>query len=285
MLCFLVMFPVSRRRSAGDGFKMAVKIGKIIEAAFITDLRDALMGFRKQLTGVPDADLYQELRECFFDPRFKIAAKRIGRNMRHPRYLGKRDLLAEIIQDILVDRIEPLRLGGVMVKFQPLAADGFGLFRMRNDLQDLQQQDDPFSALCDKQPAHHFSGPLFIVMPDPDALFCFFKKPEQIFIFRHFQKLIAETIGHKMNDDRFYLQPGIFLKVFFIASPQMGKIGPQQYHIIRFEMMDIVANKLPPGTLDNVHQLQLRMIMPFVIEMRQYIVPNVKGMFRLQVYL
>jgi len=88
-----------------------------------------------------------------------------------------------------------------------------------------------------------------------------------------------------MDDDRFYLQPGILLKVFFIASPQMRKIRAQQDHIIRFEMVDIIANELPSGALDDVYQLQFRMIMPFIVKMRQYVVSDVKRMLRLQVYL
>lgn len=185
MLCFLVMFPVFRRRSAGDGFKMAVKIGEIIKPAFITDLRYAFMRLCKQFTGMPDANLYQEFRKSFLDPGFKIPAKRIGRYMRHPGYLRKRDLLAKIIQDILVDGIEPLRLGRVVIKFQPLAANRLGLPGMRDDLQDLQQQDDPFPAFGNQQPAHHFRSPFFIVQPDPDALLGPFKKLKQLLVFGH----------------------------------------------------------------------------------------------------
>ena len=243
------------------------------------------MRFSQQLTGMPDTDLYQEFRKCFFDPGFKIPAKGIGRNMRHPGYLRKRDLLAEIIQDILVYGIEPLCLGRIIIKFQPLAADRFGLPGVRNNLQDLQQQDNPFAAFGDKQPAHHFSSHLFIVMPDPYPLFRSFKKFKQLLIFRHPQKLIAETIRHKMHDDCFHFEPGIFFKKFFIAPPQVGKVGSQQYHIIRFEMMDIIADKLPPGALNNMYKLQFRMIMPFIIKMRQDVVSDIKRMFRLQVYL
>ena len=65
----------------------------------------------------------------------------------------------------------------------------------------------------------------------------------------------------------------------------MGKVRAQQDHVVRFKMVDIVADELPPRSLDDVYQFDLGMIMPFVIEMRHDIIPHVERMLGLQMDL
>ena len=56
---------ISERAFAGDQFKIFMKTGKIIKAAFITKLFDAHIIFNKQFTSMTYPYLDKELRVCF----------------------------------------------------------------------------------------------------------------------------------------------------------------------------------------------------------------------------
>ena len=56
-------------------FKMPVKVGKVLEAALIADLRDAVVAFHQEAAGVADPDLGNVIGECFPGMVFEIAGE------------------------------------------------------------------------------------------------------------------------------------------------------------------------------------------------------------------
>jgi hypothetical protein len=75
-----------------------MKTGEVIESAFVTKLLNAKVIFYQQLAGVPNADLYQELRIGFTRSGFKIPAERIGADVCHRCNFFKLDLSFKIHQ-------------------------------------------------------------------------------------------------------------------------------------------------------------------------------------------
>ena len=61
------MLPVRHGCFSRDGFEMAVEVGEVVEAAFITYFSDCFMGFGQEFTGVTDAHFHQEAGEGFLN--------------------------------------------------------------------------------------------------------------------------------------------------------------------------------------------------------------------------
>jgi len=70
-------------RFAGDYLKIFMEAGKVIKAAFIAKLFDAVVVFDQQFAGVPYADLDQELRIGLSCPGFEVTTERIRTDIGH----------------------------------------------------------------------------------------------------------------------------------------------------------------------------------------------------------
>ena len=56
-------------------FKMPVEVGKVLEAALVANLRDAVVAFHQEAAGVADPDLRDIVGECFSGMVFEIAGE------------------------------------------------------------------------------------------------------------------------------------------------------------------------------------------------------------------
>src|SRR5712675_1068740 len=97
-------------------------------------------------------------------------------------------------------------------------------------------------------------------------------------ILSELEKFRAKTIGHKMDDDRFYLQSGTFFEKLFITTPQMRQVGTDQDQIVVFKMMNTVTDELSARSFNDIYQFEFRMIMPFIIKKRNHIIPYTERM-------
>src|SRR5215475_9627372 len=96
----------------------------------------------------------QETREGFFDPGFKIATESMRCEMCNPGNLYKTYLPGKIIQDVLINSIQPLSFCQAVLKRQSFAANGFCFTGMCNSIQYLQKQNDSFTAFSCHQFSH-----------------------------------------------------------------------------------------------------------------------------------
>src|SRR5712675_889537 len=97
-------------------------------------------------------------------------------------------------------------------------------------------------------------------------------------IFWKFEKFRTKTVGHKMDDDGFYFQSGIFFKKLFITAPQMRQVGTDQDQIVVLKMMNTVTDELSARSFNDINQFEFRMIMPFIIKKRNHIIPYTERM-------
>src|ERR1700748_3239660 len=98
------------RTLPGDHLEMLMEGGEIIKPALETQLLDADAIVYKQFTGVPDPYLGQELRIGLAGARFEIAAKGIGHQPGDGGHFFQRDLLGEVIEGVIIDRVDPIAL-------------------------------------------------------------------------------------------------------------------------------------------------------------------------------
>lgn len=91
-----------------DHLEVLVKAGEIGEPAFKAQLFDADTIVYKQLAGMPHPYLRKELRICLPGAGFEITAKGVGDQPCYRGYLIQIDLLGEMTEGIIVDRIDPV---------------------------------------------------------------------------------------------------------------------------------------------------------------------------------
>lgn len=92
------LFLITERAFAGDHFKVFVKAGKVVEAAFIAKLFDAQVVLNEQLAGLSYAYLDEELRIGLSGTGLEIAAERIGADIGNSRNFFQLDLSLVVFQ-------------------------------------------------------------------------------------------------------------------------------------------------------------------------------------------
>src|SRR5215204_2703643 len=68
----------------------------------------------------------------------------------------------------------------------------------------------------------------------------------------------------------------ILFKIHIIKTPVMWEVGSNQNYISSFETLDTVANKLSAFTLVEMDQLNLWMIMPSIVNVRNQVMSYTK---------
>jgi hypothetical protein len=101
---------IAQRAFTGDLFKIFMKAGEIIKAAFITDLLYVHLVVDKQLTGAAYPYFVNKARVGFFAARFKEFAERIRADVGHRGYLFQSDLLFKIYDGVIVNGVDAVLL-------------------------------------------------------------------------------------------------------------------------------------------------------------------------------
>ena len=110
-----MLFLIGLGGFAGDEAEVLMEAGEVGEATFEAKLFDADTVVEQEFAGVADADLVEELGVGLAGSRFEVAAEGIGDESGDGCDLVEIDLLVEMTEGIVVDRVDPvvLRFGKI----------------------------------------------------------------------------------------------------------------------------------------------------------------------------
>jgi hypothetical protein len=97
-------------------------------------------------------------------------------------------------------------------------------------------------------------------------------------VFGQFEELAAPEIFAEMGYPYIGLFGTIFFEVRIFESPVVGEVGTYQYHIAGFERPDAVAHKLGALAFFEMDEFYFGMVMPPVVNVRNAVPPDAKGM-------
>jgi len=101
-----MLFLIGLGAFPGDGLKVLVKTGEIVETALVTELFDADTVVEQQLAGVPDTYFSEELGICFTGARFEVPAEGVGYQSCDGGHLVKIDRPGEMAEGVVIDGVD-----------------------------------------------------------------------------------------------------------------------------------------------------------------------------------
>ena len=116
---FAMFFPVFKGRLAGDLLKLLVKIGHVLEAAFIADVLHVVLRFHQHLMRIADAYLVDKAHDRLIRAVFEIAAERRCRHVCDIRDVIQLDVVAEVGHYVFQYAVETLHVERFNLAIEP----------------------------------------------------------------------------------------------------------------------------------------------------------------------
>jgi hypothetical protein len=257
-----------------DHFEVLVKAGEVGEAALKAQLLDADAVVYEQLAGVSYTYLREELRIGLSRAGFKITAKGIGYQSCDCGYLFEIDLLREMTEGVVVDRIDPviLHFGEIMPE-----ADGGQQVKVGyrgKGGKTFDEGDDPAYAFTIPDLLYQRRDIAMFSCVYPDAPSCLFQQMADGFGLRQLQKWLAPEVLREMNHGGMNFASAVFVKIWIVVPPVMGQVGTYQDNIPGIEPGDMIANELCSASLMKIDELNFGMIVPAIIDVRVPVFTN-----------
>jgi hypothetical protein len=145
-------------------FENLIEIGNSVVSAVVGYFGNRGAGVDEHIAGLEDPDLIQVVEKMPIGPLLKEPAKALGRKAGNAGNISQRNISIEIVLDVLVYLAEPVGGLSLIIRVIGVTQDAMGIGGGRQDMQDLQQEQDPPESAYLNQ---YFQFPAYFVPGGP----------------------------------------------------------------------------------------------------------------------